>query len=408
MNGTAQAIFDLDRDHVYPTYARFPIVFTHGSGLELYDSKGRRYTDFLSGIAVNALGHAHPRVTAALSAQAGRIVHTSNLFHNEHQAPLARKICEVTGMSRVFFCNSGTEATEAAIKVARRTAWLSSGESPVKSGIVALNGSFHGRTMGALSVTGQEKFRTPFEPLIPGVTFVDPGDTAALLKAIGPNTCAVLMEPIQGEGGVKVLDGAFMAAAREACDRYDALLIFDEVQCGLGRTGHWLASQESGVKADLVTLAKPLGLGVPMGALAGTERTREAFTAGSHGSTFGGGPLACALSLELFRTIEEENLLPHIKKAGAHLAMRLGGIAAKNPIVKEVRGAGLMVGMELTVPGKPAVAAMLDRGFIINCTHDTVLRFLPPYIVTVGQIDEMTGVLAGVLGDPAIMEPLKS
>jgi predicted acetylornithine/succinylornithine family transaminase len=394
---TQPTAFDLDRSHVFPTYDRAPVVFVRGEGAWLFDADGKRYLDLLSGIAVNALGHNHPRIVAAIAEQAGKVLHVSNLFHNEHQAALAQKLCAATGMSRAFFCNSGAEAVEAAIKVSRRREFLSNGSANFKHEVVALEGSFHGRTLGALSVTGQAKYRDPFEPLVPGVRFVRPNDTEALECAVGDRTCAVIMEPILGEGGVRPLESAFLRVAREACDRHGALLIFDEVQCGLGRTGEYLASQASGVKPDLVTLAKPLGLGIPMGALLGAESTRDAFTAGTHGSTFGGGPLACRVSLEFLRIIEEENLLDRVKTLGAHLGARLRGIQASSPVVKDVRGAGLMLGMELAVFGKPIVKAMLERGFVINCAGDNVLRFLPPYVITEAEIDSAAAALSEVL-----------
>ncbi|MBI5528093.1 MAG: aspartate aminotransferase family protein [Deltaproteobacteria bacterium] len=421
--------FDLDRDHVFATYDRAPVVFIRGDGVWLFDADGKRYLDLLSGIAVNALGHNHPRVVAAISEQAGKVLHVSNLFHNEHQAALAERLCAATGMSRAFFCNSGAEAIEAAIKVARRRTFLANsgtlvGEggrreihSPGASGgiggeversvprhnarheIVALEGSFHGRTLGALSVTGQAKYRDPFEPLIPGIRFVRPNDIEAISSAVGERTCAVIVEPILGEGGVRVLDHAFLGAAREACDKCGALLIFDEVQCGLGRTGAFLASQASGVRPDLVALAKPLGLGIPMGALLGSEATRDAFTAGTHGSTFGGGPLACRVSIEFLEIIGEERLLERVRTLGARFAGRLREIQARNPLVKEVRGAGLMLGMELSVSGRPIVKAMLERGFVINCAGENVLRFLPPYIIGEIELDSAAAALGDALSE---------
>jgi predicted acetylornithine/succinylornithine family transaminase len=401
----SQEVFDLDKKYVFPTYDRFPVVFTHGRGAELYDAGGKRYLDFLGGIAVNALGHAHPRMVRAIASQAGKVLHTSNLFHNEHQAALAGRLSGLCGMDAAFFCNSGTEANEAAIKIARRYAFLKTGGRE-KNAIVALHGSFHGRSTGALAITGQEKLRTPFEPLLPGARFVSPGDAAALEKAVGPDTCAVFIEPVLGEGGVRIVPKPFLEEARRLCDLHDALLVFDEVQCGIGRTGRFCAWEHSGVKPDVVTLAKPLGLGIPMGAMLGVEKTRAAFSAGTHGSTFGGGPLACALSLELLSILDDEDLLTRAQKAGSRLMDGLRTLAGKKPVIKEVRGLGLMIGAEISVPGKPVVGEMLKRGYIINCTHDTVLRFLPPFVVSDMEIDEVLSALSSVLADAAA-EPKK-
>jgi acetylornithine/N-succinyldiaminopimelate aminotransferase len=396
---TAQLpVIALDQEYVYPTYDRAPVIFVRGEGAKLYDDAGGVYLDFLSGIAVNALGHNHPRIVATLADQASKIIHVSNLFHNEFQAPLAERLCDLSGMHRVFFCNSGTEAIEAAIKVSRNRAFRAAGGRPhAKFEIVALTNSFHGRTLGALSLTGQEKYRQPFEPLIPGVRFVAPNDVEALKRAVNQNTGAVIVEPIQGEGGIQILTQEFLDAARAVCDQHRALLVFDEVQCGLGRTGRYFAFQGTEIEPDLVTLAKPLGLGIPMGALLGAEDTRDDFTAGVHGSTFAGGPLACRLSLEFFNIMEEQEFLPRIVQRGAYLYDRLCALQRKFAFVKDVRGRGLMLGMELTFPGKKIVRSMLQRGFVINCAHEKVLRFLPPYIITESQIDQMVSALDGVL-----------
>ncbi len=395
---TRPDVMALDQQHVFPTYARTPVVFVRGDGVTLFDAQGKAYLDFLSGIAVNALGYNHPRVVAALSDQSAKVLHVSNLFHNEYQARLATKLCEVTGLSRVFFCNSGAEANEAAIKLARNRAFRQSKNGANrKYEYVALRDSFHGRTLGALSVTGQEKYQIPFAPLIPGVKFVPVNDVSALTEAVTDAACAVILEPILGEGGIQVLTRDFLKVAREACDRHSALLIFDEVQCGMGRTGHYLASHGLGIRPDLVTLAKPLGLGIPMGALLGAEQFRDDFAAGMHGSTFGGGPLACRLSLEFLAVLEEERLLERIRNLGDHFKRRLMELKSQFPFVKEVRGAGLMLGMELESPGKSMARSMLDRGFIINCAHEKVLRFLPPYLIRQDQIDEMIAALREVL-----------
>ena len=396
MNTASSAVIPLDQQYVFPTYDRAPVVFVRGEGAELFDEKGTRYLDCLSGIAVNALGYNHPRLVATLADQAAKILHVCNLFHNEYQAPLARKLCSISGLQSAFFCNSGTEAIEAAIKVARNHAFRASGgSSHQKCEIVALEDSFHGRTLGALSLTGQKKYREPFEPLIPGIRFVPANETAALHAAVNEKTCALIMEPIQGEGGIRVLSREFLSAARALCDRHGALLIFDEVQCGLGRTGFYLSYQGKGVQPDLVTLAKPLGLGIPMGALLGTTATRDDLTAGTHGSTFGGGPLACRMSLEFFRIMEEEGLLERIRTLGIHFAEGLNQLKRKFSFVKEVRGEGLILGMELDFPGRDLVRTLLQRGYVINCAHERVLRFLPPYIITEVQLDRLVKALDG-------------
>lgn len=390
MSAIGSAVISKDQHYVFPTYDRAPIVFVRGEGALLFDEEGKSYLDFLSGIAVNALGYNHPRIVSALSDQATKILHVCNLFHNEYQSTLAQKLCEISGMQQVFFCNSGTEATEAALKVARNRAFRAAGgNGNTKYEIVALTNSFHGRTLGALSVTGQAKYQKPFEPLIPGVRFIPANDIHALNSSVNQNTCAVIMEPIQGEGGIQILDTEFLKAARATCDQNDALLIFDEVQCGLGRTGTFLSFQSKGVQPDLVTLAKPLGLGIPMGALLGTGRSRDDFTAGTHGSTFGGGPLACRISLEFFKIMEDENLLAKIRQLGNYFMEQLRQVQTEYAFIQDVRGEGLIVGMELKFSGKKIVHSMFQKGFVINCAHDNVLRFLPPYIITEEQIDRM-------------------
>ncbi len=405
MTTTISKVIALDQQYVFPTYSRAPLVFVRGEGCVLFDDGGNRFLDFLGGIAVNALGYNHPRIVNTIADQASKVLHVCNLFHNEYQSELAEKLCSLSGMEQAFFCNSGTEANEAALKLARNHGYRASGGKPSrKHEIVALLDSFHGRTMGALSVTGQEKYRQPFEPLISGVRFVPANDVEALDAAVSEKTCAVILEPIQGEGGVRVLTSEFLKAARTACDRHNALLIFDEVQCGLGRTGHYFASHGSGIKPDLLTLAKPLGLGIPMGALLGTMATREDFGAGTHGSTFGGGPLACRLSLEFFKILDEDKLLQHITRVGRHFRSQLMSLKVRLPVVREVRGEGLMVGLELDFPGKPVVREMLERGYVINCAQEKVLRFLPPYIITEGQIDQMVEALHEVLAKASLKQ----
>ncbi|MDD5543991.1 MAG: aspartate aminotransferase family protein [Acidobacteriia bacterium] len=398
MTSTRSAVQTLDQEFVFPTYARAPVVFVRGEGVFLFDENGKQYLDFLSGIAVNALGHNHPRIVSTITDQARKILHVCNLYHNEYQAALAQTLCRLSGLDSVFFCNSGTEAVEAALKAARIRAYRNSnGQANPKVEVVALLDSFHGRTCGALSLTGQEKYRKPFEPLIPGVHFIPRNDIDALHAAVTDKTCAVILEPIQGESGIQVLDAAFLKAARAACDDHNAMLVFDEVQCGLGRTGKFFAFQHTDVQPDLVAVAKPLGLGIPMGALLGVKKVREDLALGTHGSTFGGGPLACRVSLEFFQIMEEQGLLEKVASQGQYFSGRLAELRARHPAVQEIRGKGLMIGMQLSSSGKEIVRQMLDRGYVINCANETVLRFLPPYLIEREHIDRLIDALDQVL-----------
>jgi predicted acetylornithine/succinylornithine family transaminase len=361
----------------------------------VWDTEGREYVDLIGGIAVNALGHAHPRLVAAIAEQAGRLIHCSNLYHHPLQGALAARLAEISGLPRVFFCNSGTEAIEAAIKLAR--AWARARGEEGRAGLVALHQGFHGRTLGALSVTSQESYRAPFEPLVPGVRFVPPGDAEALRAAVGRDTAAVLIEPVQGEGGVRCLEPAFLAAARAACDAAGALLVFDEVQCGLGRTGRWFAFQEHGVMPDLLCIAKPLGGGLPLGALLGSEETARVLGAGAHGSTFGGGPLACRAALEFLAVVEEEELLARVTLTGERAMTALRDLAAAEPAIREIRGRGLMIGIELNRPAAPVVAALRDRGYLVGSCRGDVLRLLPPYTIDPGLLEQFVTALGSVL-----------
>lgn len=409
--GTApmERVLDLEARHLFPTYARSTLRAVRGSGCRLYDDAGREYLDLLGGIAVNALGHAHPRILAALREAAGEerlLLHCSNLHHHPYQGPLAARLAAHFGLPRVFFCNSGSEAVEAALKLARARARRLLG--PVAAGapeIIAVQGSFHGRTALALSVTGQEKYRAPFLPLVPGVTFVAPDDTEGLARAAGPRTVAIILEPVQGEGGVRPLSPEFMQAARRACDATGALLIADEVQCGLGRTGAWSACRQAGVTPDLITLAKPLAAGLPLGALLGRDDLADDLGPGSHGSTFGGGPLPCRLALAFLDAVEEEGLLAAVEERGRRLMGGLAAIAsATGPggPIEEVRGRGLMVGVVLRRPAAPIVDALLERGMVAGTAGERVLRLLPPYVISNEEIDRFLDVLASVLqGDGA-------
>jgi predicted acetylornithine/succinylornithine family transaminase len=388
---SAQQTMDLEREYVLQNYARYPLVLARGKGCCVYDLEGHRYLDFIAGIGVNALGHAHPRIVAAIREQAGLLMHTSNLYYNQYQGPLAKRLAEISGLQRTFFANTGTEAMEGALKMVH-----GHGRAihPKKYEVLALENSFHGRTLGALSITGQAKYREPFEPLIPGVKFIPVNDMAALEAAFSERTAGIVLEMIQGEGGIYPLTHEFVAKARELADRYDALLVADEIQCGVGRPGTYFAYQRSQpvILPDVMAAAKPLACGIPLGVIVANERAAAAIKPGMHGSTFGGGALACRVALEFLDILEE--LLPSIQRVGGYFHVVLNELARKHGFVKEVRGFGLMLGMELTVPGKQIVLDAMAEGLLINCTHETVLRFLPPYIVTEKDVDQAVKTLA--------------
>jgi predicted acetylornithine/succinylornithine family transaminase len=391
-------IIDREKQCVVQSYGRYPLVLDHGKGCHVCDLNGRSYLDFVSGIGVNALGHAHPRILAVMREQMEKLIHCSNLYYQRYQGALAERLVEISGLQRAFFANSGTEAVEGALKIAKG---YGRKRSPEKYGIVALNGSFGGRTLGSIAVTGQAKYREPFEPLMPGVTFVDANDPYGLEAAIDENTAAIIFEPILGEGGLVEISRKFALRAAELARQNDALLIFDEIQCGLGRTGKYFGYQwwdEGGAGAimpDIALVAKPLAAGLPLAAILINERAAEVITPGMHGTTFGGGVLACRLALEFLDLVEE--LLPHIQETGAYFRDRLGDLVTKYDFVKEVRGKGLMVGLNLTVPGKTVVPKLQEAGLLINCTADTVLRFLPPYIIEKQHIDELVAGLDKIL-----------
>lgn len=391
----AAALRDTAR-YLMNTYQRPPVVFTRGQGCYLYDSRGKKYMDFVGGLAVNALGHAHPRLVRVMREQAGRMTHLSNLYHHPYQGPLARKLAAWSGMDRVFFCNSGTEAVEGALKVARAAARKRGATG--KTRILALENSFHGRTMGALSITHTPKYREPFEPLIPGVEFVRVNDVADLTAKFDDTVCALVVEALQGEGGVHSLSGQFWTRARELTSQHGAALIADEIQCGLGRTGRPFGYQRHMGQPDIVVLAKPLAGGLPLGAFMAKESFAEALSPGLHGSTFGGGPLTCAVALEFLATIEEEDLLENVRQRGAQLRAGLSRLSAQFDFIREVRGEGLIVGAELAVEGRPYVATALKQGLLINCTQERVLRFLPAFIVSEKQVEDFLKRLAAVLG----------
>jgi acetylornithine/N-succinyldiaminopimelate aminotransferase len=373
------------------TYKRPPVVFTHGKGCVVFDASGKKYLDFLGGIAVNALGHAHPRILRVIRREAGRAIHLSNLYHHAFQGPLARKLSQWSGMDRVFFSNSGTEAIEGALKLARLAALQRAGETHASRGkakVLALENSFHGRTFGALAITATPKYRDPFLPLLPNAAFVRFNDAADLGAKFDDGVFAVVVEAVQGEGGIYPVSEAFWNRARELATQHGALLIADEIQCGLGRTGRYFAYQKFTAKPDIVVVAKPLAGGLPLGAILCTEAVASAISPGLHGTTFGGGPLACATALEFLNTVDEAGLLENIRARGAELREGLAELQKKFDFIREIRGEGLMVGVELSMEGAPFVTEALRRGLLINCTHDVTLRLLPPFIVTARQVRE--------------------
>ncbi len=379
-----------EQTFLLPTYDRHKILFDRGRGVYLWDSRGRRYLDFLSGIGVNALGHGHPAIQATLKRQAGRLIHVSNLFFHEYQAELAAQLTRISGLERAFFCNSGTEAWEGALKLARSYARVqnSNGHKP-KWRILALDNSFHGRTFGSLATTGQAKYRQPFAPLLPGVSFVGFNDTEDLQRHFDGSVCAICLETIQGEGGIRPISPQFLQLARRLTKSTGALLILDEIQCGLGRTGRYFAYQHYGSRPDIVTVAKPLAAGLPLGAILTTNRAAAGMHPGMHGTTFGGGPLACAVAIEFLRVLRK--LIPHICELGGYFQAQLEWLKASHGCVREVRGMGLMLGMELNSAdaAKQVVSQLMQRGILINRTHETVLRFLPPYIIEKKHVDQL-------------------
>jgi acetylornithine aminotransferase/acetylornithine/N-succinyldiaminopimelate aminotransferase len=381
-----------------PTYERQPILFVRGRGVYLWDSRGQRYLDFLSGIGVNALGHNHPAIQAAIKRQASRLIHVSNLFFHEYQAELARLLTEISGLDRAFFCNSGTEAWEGALKLARAFAQMKNRNgSKSKTRILAMDNSFHGRTFGALATTGQPKYRAPFVPLVPGVSFVKFNDLDDLQRKFDSSVCAVCIETIQGEGGICPVNREFLDLASRLTERTGALLLLDEIQCGLGRTGRHFAYQHYGVLPDVVTVAKPLACGLPLGAILTTDRVATCMHPGMHGTTFGGGPLACAVAIEF--VCAERKLLKHVRAMGEYFHAALGALDKNHKSIQDVRGAGLMRAVEVDSPelAKAVTKQLLQEGIIINRTHETVLRFLPPYVIQKKHVDQVIKALDGAL-----------
>jgi acetylornithine/N-succinyldiaminopimelate aminotransferase len=381
-----------------PTYDRQKVLFTRGQGVYLWDSRGKKYLDFLSGLGVNALGHGHPAIQTVLKRQAGRLIHVSNLFFHEYQAELAKQLTKISGLDKAFFCNSGTEAWEGALKLARAFARVNNPNGhKAKWRILALENSFHGRTFGSLATTGQAKYRHPFAPLLPGVSFVSFNDVKDLIRQFDGSVCAVCMETIQGEGGINPVTPEFLQTARQLTEKTGALLILDEIQCGLGRTGRWFAYEHYGVKPDIVTVAKPLAAGLPLGAILTTNRVASGMHPGLHGTTFGGGPLACAVAIEFLKTVG--SLLPHVNDVGAYFRAQLESLAARHRAIREIRSMGLMLGLDIDSPdtAKAAVQYLFDRGILINRTHDTVLRFLPPYIIQKKHVNQVVSALDSAL-----------
>ena len=386
-------VMELEKKFVMQTYARAPLIIERGKGCWVWDTNGKKYLDFVAGLGVNALGYSHPRIVKAMREQAGKVVHVSNLYYHSYQGPLAAQLAKITGMDRVFFCNSGTEAVEGAIKLARVYAGH---HHPGKFEVVALDNSFHGRTIGALSATGQAKYRKDFEPLVPGFRFVKFNDVEDLEAQVNENTCAVLLEPIQGEGGIFEVSKEFMETAAKLTKKFEAALILDEIQSGLGRTGDYLGSKIYGIEPDIIVLAKPLAGGLPLGAFLAREEVACCLTPGMHGSTFGGGPLVCRVALEFLSVLEDEKILRNVRKVGDYFRGRLLALKKKYPFIREVRGRGLMLAIDLAMPSRPFVQLAIDRGVIINSTHDTVLRFLPPLIVEKKHVDQLIKTLDSI------------
>src|SRR2546422_6433177 len=393
---TFDEIADRERRFLIQTYNRYPVAFGRGKGVFLYDLASKRYLDFVAGLGVNALGHAHPRIVKAIREQAAKVIHISNLYYNEYQGQLAERLCHLSGLQRAFFSNSGTEAIEGSIKLARLAGHRVGGDA--KSRLVGLEGSYHGRTLGALSLTGQDKHRKGFEPLLEDVTFVKQNDLEGLRAAVNDNTCAIVLEPIFGEGGIFECSVEFLQQCRALADRHRVALIFDEIQCGLGRTGTIFAFQAFGVTPDIVAIAKPIAAGLPLGGFLAKEEFASAISAGQHRTTFGGGPLACRVALEYFSIIEDEKLLENVARVGQYLREQLTSLGERSTAVREVRGRGFILGLQLDIPARPIVEQASGGGRLVNSTQDTLLRFLPPCLAHEKHVDKGVRVLKKLLG----------
>jgi predicted acetylornithine/succinylornithine family transaminase len=388
---TFEQLVQRERQYLVQTYARYPLALVKGKGVYLWDTEGRKYLDLVGGLGVNALGHAHPRIVKVIREQSARVIHLSNLYYNEFQGVLAERLVQISGLDRAFFSNSGTEAMEGALKLARLAGHHVGGEA--KARIVALEGSFHGRTFGAMSITGQEKYRKGFEPLLEPVRFVPLNDVSAIREAVTDETCAIVLETIQGEGGIRECSTEFLQAAREAADRHKAALILDEIQCGLGRTGRFFAYQDAGITPDIVTMAKPIAAGLPLGAFVARESFAREIATGKHGTTFGGGPLTCRVALEYLTVIEDEGLLAQVQRVGAYMAEEFRNLRKQFDIVVETRGRGMIQAIELSVPARPIVDLAMQEGVLMNVTQEKVLRFLPAFLLEEKHVDKAVKVL---------------
>ena len=389
-----QELIKLTNKYVAKNYGRYPIGLVRGKGTVVWDASGKKYIDFVAGLAVDNLGHCPPTVVNAIRKQAGKLLHVSNLYHIEPQSQLAAELTRLTFANKFFFCNSGTEANEAAIKLARR--WFYDNGQPKRFEIITMNDSFHGRTMASLSATAQKKIHTGFKPLLPGFKYVPFNDIAAFKKAITKKTCAVLIEPIQGEGGVNLARDSYLKTLRKICNEEGILLIFDEIQTGFGRTGRLFAYERYKIKPDIITLAKALGGGVAIGAMGSTNKIIESFSPGTHGATFGGNPLACAASLASLKTLTKKGFLQKASSQGDYFLKQLYCLKEKFPMIREVRGVGLMLAVELDQPGAKVVTNCMKEGFLINCIQQSTIRFLPPLIITRKEIDLLITTLSKI------------
>ena len=389
-----QELIKLTNKHVAQTYGRYPIGLVRGKGTSVWDASGKKYIDFVAGLAVDNLGHCHPNVVSAIRKQAGRLLHVSNLYHIEPQSQLAAELTRLSFADKFFFCNSGTEANEAAIKLARR--WFYDNGQPKRFEIITMKDSFHGRTMASLSATAQKKIHTGFKPLLPGFKYVPFNDIAALKKTITKKTCAVLIEPIQGEGGVNLAQEIYLKTLRKICNEKGILLIFDEIQTGFGRTGHLFAYERHKIKPDIITLAKALGGGIAIGAMGSTNKIIKSFSPGTHGATFGGNPLACAASLASLKTLTKKGFLEKSSATGDYFLKQLYRLKDNFSIIREVRGVGLMLAVELNQPGAEVVTNCMKEGLLINCIQQNIIRFLPPLIITRKEIDFLIRTLSKI------------
>ena len=394
-NADALKTLARDSDRLLPVYARYPVVMDHGQGVYLYDTSGNRYLDLMAGLGVNALGHAHPRMVAAMADQAGKLVHLSPQYASRYPGELADRLCSLSGMKGAFYSTGGSEAVEGALKLART--YARQNFSHAKHGIVALKNSYHGRTYGSLSVTGQDKYRLDFGPGLPHVTFVERYNLDQLRAAVTAETAAILLEPLLGEGGVHVIESSFLAEARKLADQHGALLIFDEIQTGLGRTGEWFNFTRSGIMPDALILGKPLGGGIPLSALLVNDKLFDAFGVAKHGSTLGGSPMACRLGLEFTNILEQEDLIAQVRDTGSYLLENLQQLAIASPIGVEARGQGLLLGLELTQPARPIAEAALAEGVMLNVVQGNVLRFLPSFLLQREHVDIAIDLLARLL-----------